>query len=82
MGFVRLIVVGFLILTLIFVCVSLYSRSVRRERLEKEWDANPTVGADEAARSAYFSGFRRRLVLLIYVVPTIVIGAIIYIMNY
>jgi hypothetical protein len=90
MGFVRLVVVGFVILTVIFVCVSLYSRSVRRERLEKQWDANPPEGADAEARSAYveqgmaeyFSGFRRRLVLLVYVVPTVVVGVLIYIMNY
>jgi hypothetical protein len=90
MGFVRLVVIGFVLLTVIFVCVSLYSRSVRRERLEKEWDANPPEGADAAGRSAYveqgmaeyFSGFRRRLVLLIYVVPTVVVGVIIYVMNY
>ena len=89
MGFVRLVVVGFVILTIIFVCVSLYSRSVRRERLEKDWDANPPEGADAVARSAYmkagmteyFSGLRRRLVLLVYVVPTVVVGVIFYLTN-
>ncbi len=89
MGFIRLIVAGFLVLTLIFVCVSLYSRSVRRERLEKEWDANRPEGADDARRSAYvesgmaeyFSGFRRRLVLLVYVVPAVAVAIIIYITN-
>jgi Ca2+/Na+ antiporter len=90
MGFVRLVVMGFVVLTVIFICVSLYSRSVRRERLEKEWDANPAEGADGTARTAYIeagmveylSGYRRRLVLLIYVVPTIVVGIIIYVTNY
>ena len=89
MGFVRLVVGGFILLSVIFFCVSLYSRSVRRERLEKEWDADPPDGADSAARSAYvekgmveyFSGFRRRLVLLVYVVPTIIIAAILFIIN-
>ena len=89
MGFVRLVVVGFVILSIIFVCVSLYSRSVRRERLEKHWDANPPEGADADARSAYveqgmseyFSGFRRRLVLLVYIVPTVVVGLIFYFTN-
>ena len=89
MGFVRLVVVGFVILSIIFVCVSLYSRSVRRERLEKEWDANPPEGAGAGARSnyveqgmtEYFSGFRRRLVLLVYVVPTAVVGVIFYLTN-
>ena len=90
MGFVRLVIVGFVILTVIFVSVSLYSRSVRRERLENEWDAHPPEGADAAGRSTYveqgmadyFSGFRRRLVLLVYVVPTVVVGVLIYVMNY
>ena len=89
MGFIRLVVIGFVVLTVVFVCVSLYSRSVRRERLENEWDANPPDGADVSARSAYveqgmveyFSGFRRRLVLLVYVVPTVVVGIIFYLTN-
>lgn len=89
MGFVRLLVVGFVVLTVIFVCVSLYSRSVRRERLEKEWDANPPEGADAGTRSAYveqgmveyFSGFRRRLVLLVYVAPAVAVAIIVYITN-
>jgi hypothetical protein len=90
MGFVRLVVVGFVILTVIFLCVSFYSRSVRRERLEKEWDENPPQGADALTRRAYvdagmeeyFGGFRRRLVLLVYIVPTIVVAVLIYVMNY
>ena len=89
MGFIRLVVLGFVVLTVIFICVSLYSRSIRRERLEKDWDANPPEGADAAGRSAYveqgmaeyFSGFRRRLVLLVYVVPTVVVGVIFYLTN-
>lgn len=89
MGFVRLVVIGFVVLTVIFICVSFYSRSIRRERLEKEWDANPPQGADAAARATYiergmveyFSGFRRRLVVLVYIVPTLIIAAILYIVN-
>ena len=89
MGFIRLVVLGFVVLTVIFICVSLYSRSIRRERLEKAWDADPPEGADAAGRSAYveqgmaeyFSGFRRRLVLLVYVVPTVVVGVIFYLTN-
>jgi hypothetical protein len=89
MGFVRLVIISFVILTVIFLCVSLYSRSVRRERLERQWDANPPEGSSVADRKAYvtkgmneyFNGFRRRLVLLIYVVPTVIIAAILYVMN-
>ena len=36
MSFVRLVVFGFLALSVIYLCVSLYSRSIRREKLEEE----------------------------------------------
>lgn len=37
MQFVRFAVVGFVLLTVIYVLISIYSRSVRRERLEDDW---------------------------------------------
>lgn len=89
MAFVRLVVGGFVVLTVIYVCVALYSRSVRRERLEGEWDANPPAGADMEARRTYveqgmltyYSSFRRRLVLLVYVVPAIIVTVILFVVN-
>ena len=36
MQFVRFAVVGFVLLTVIYVLISIYSRSVRRERLEDD----------------------------------------------
>ena len=87
MQFLRLVVFGFLALSVVFVCVSLYSRSVRLEKLEKEWDADPK--GDVAARqkflsegmAAYQSGLRRQLIWLVYIVPTVVIGIIMYMIN-
>lgn len=87
MQFVRLVVFGFLALSVVYVCVSLYSRSVRLEKLEKEWDADPQ--GDDAARqaflddgmTAYRSSLRRQLIWLVYVIPTIVIGTIMYMVN-
>ncbi len=35
----RLMVLGFVVLTVVYLVVSIYSRSVRREKLEKQWDA-------------------------------------------
>lgn len=85
-GWLRLALVGFLVLTLAYWLVSAYSRSVRREALEAEWEAGPQ---DEdraefiaAGLRAYQHGLRRRLILLIYIVPAIVIPAIIYILNF
>jgi hypothetical protein len=89
MGLVKLVVFGFLALSVIYLSVSVYSRSVRREKLEKSWDADPPEGADAAARDAYIekgmieyqSGFRRKLIVLVYVIPTIAISAILYLTN-
>ncbi len=89
MAFIKLFIFGFIALSVIYVSVSIYSRSVRREKLEKRWDANPPEGADTAARDAYIadgmtlyeSGLRRKLIALVYVVPTLVIAAILYITN-
>lgn len=87
-GFLRLVVFGFIALTVIYFSVSLYSRSVRKERLENEFDAeNP--GADRADRDAfvadglkaYDASIRPKLIGLVYVVPTVVMGTIIYVIN-
>ncbi len=89
MAFFKLLIVGLIALTVIYFSVSLYSRSVRREKLEKQWDANPPSGADAAARTAYiedgmqkyYHGFRRKLILLVYVVPTVAVAIILYVIN-
>lgn len=88
MGLVRLIIFGFIGLSVIYFLISIYSRSVRREKLEKRWDAaNP--GGDPAVRSTYVeegmikyeSGFRKRLILLVYVMPTVAVTLILYLTN-
>jgi len=86
MAFVRLVVFGFLFLSIVYVCVSLYSRSVRRERLEDDWAEEPRSGMTReefiaAGMADYESGLRKRLLLLIYVVPSIAVGLIIYFIN-
>jgi len=90
MSFIRLVVVGFVILSVIFFSVSLYSRSVRREKLENEWDRDPPKDAGENGRETfieqglerYNSGFRKKLILLIYVLPPALVGSILYFTNY
>ena len=42
----RLVVVGFFVLTIVYICLSLYSRSVRRDKLETEWCEGGTEGAN------------------------------------
>lgn len=82
----RFAILGFVVLTVVYVSVSLYSRSVRKGRLEREWDEEIGVGDREAyvreGLEAYDHSLRRRLILLVYIVPAIVVGTIIYIVNY
>jgi hypothetical protein len=86
LGWLRLALVGFVVLTLVYWLVSAYSRSVRREALEREWDTGDhAVDRDAfiaAGLDAYRHSLRRRLILLVYVVPALVVAALIYIMNF
>jgi hypothetical protein len=85
-GLVRLIVVGFIVLTVIFVVLSVLSRRARRRELLLEWDAAAMEGDREAWLAenlrAYDHSLRRKLILGVYVVPLVVIGTIIYVVNY
>ncbi|MCG3268747.1 hypothetical protein [Yoonia sp. I 8.24] len=89
MAFVRLIVFGLFAMTVLYWMIALYSRSVRRERLEKEYDADNAGNIDQSARDAYVeagmtaynNSLRPKLIGLVYVVPTIVIVTMVYVMN-
>lgn len=81
----RLIVVGFVVLTIIYLCLSWYSRSVRRQKLEEEWHENPQGDKDafvEQGLEEYDGSLRRKLIWGVYVVPTLLIALIIYINNF
>lgn len=89
MAFIRLVVFGFIVLLGVYLCISLYSRSVRREKLEEEWDEDPPEDTSPEKRAAfiadgmavYESGLRKKLILLVFVIPPLVVGAIIYLIN-
>ncbi|WP_370513010.1 hypothetical protein [Oceaniovalibus sp. ACAM 378] len=82
----RLGLMGFVILSIIYVLVSIYSRSVRRERLENRWEAEEIGGDREEyvknGLAEYDSSVRRKLILGVYVVPVIVVGTLIYVINF
>lgn len=90
MAFVRLVVIGFVFLSIIYVIAALFSRSVRRENLEKEWDEDNPGVEDPAARDRfvsagmeeYHASFRPKLLLLIYVVPVILVATIHIVTTY
>jgi hypothetical protein len=89
MNLIRLVVFGFLALSVVYLSVALYSRSVRREKLENRWAEDNPGNTDEAARDAfvnegmvqYQNGLRRKLIVLVYIVPTVVVAAILYFTN-
>jgi len=89
MAFVRLIVFGFLFLSIIYLAVSFYSRSVRREKLEKRWAEDHPGDEDSLERSAYIetgmheyqTGFRRKLIVLVYIIPAIAAAALFFLIN-
>ena len=88
-AFLRLAIFGFIGLSAAYLLLSIYSRSVRREALEKEWDADHAEGGDPAARDAYIEagmreyerGLRRKLILLVYVIPIVVVLATLFLVN-
>lgn len=88
MGVVRLVIFGFLGLSVVYVLVSLYSRSVRLEKLENQWAEDHPDG-DETDRDAwlregmedYKKSFRPKLILLVYVIPALFVLLSIILIN-
>jgi Na+-transporting methylmalonyl-CoA/oxaloacetate decarboxylase gamma subunit len=84
-GFLRLFVVGFVLLTILYFVISLYSRSVRREALEDEWDRErPSEDRDAfvaEGMATYERSLRRKLIWLVYVGPVVAALVTFYVIN-
>ena len=87
-AFIRLAVFGLIAMTIMYVLLSIYSRSVERERLEKEWDGEHDGGESdardayiEAGMKSYEKSLRAKLIWLVYVVPTLAVLVLIYLTN-
>ncbi len=82
----RLLLILFVVLTVIYVSLSLWSRARRRDKLEREWDEGARQGDRDTfvkqGLESYDSSLRRKLILGVYVVPILLIGTIIYVTNY
>ncbi|MBS9715662.1 hypothetical protein ACFFUT_03135 [Pseudohalocynthiibacter aestuariivivens] len=82
----RLAFFGFIVLTVLYVILSWYSRSIRRGKLETEFDEEVKTGDRDAfikeGLARYDSSLRRKLILGVYVVPVIVVAALIYVTNF
>ena len=82
----RFLVVGFVVLTAVYICLSLYSRAARREKLEAEWEEGGQEGDRdtfiEKGLEDYDGSLRRKLILGVYVIPMILLCIIIYLTNF
>lgn len=86
MALLRLLIPLLIVLSVIYVAVSIYSRGKRRSKLRAHWDRKGMTGDREAfvqrGLAKYDRSFRRKLILGVYIVPFAVIAAIIYFINY
>ena len=85
-AFARLLVIGFVVLTVIYISLSLYSRAVRRGKLEQWWEEEGRPGDRDAyiaeGMRQYDTSLRRKLILGVYVVPITLIAIVIYVTNF
>ncbi|SHJ46897.1 hypothetical protein SAMN05444000_10943 [Shimia gijangensis] len=82
----RLMVIGFVVLTIVYVCLSFYSRAVRRGKLNAKWDEEGMTGDKDAwvqeGLKDYDGSLRRKLILGVYIIPVILMITIIYLTNF
>ena len=82
----RLVVVGLVVLTVVYFCLALYSRSVRRGKLEKEWDEEGMTGDRDAfiaqGLEDYEGSLRRKLLWGVYIVPITLVVVTVYLTNF
>lgn len=83
---VRLMVIGFIVLSVIYICLSLYSRAVRKGKLRAEWhegsQEQPLEAFLEEGLQEYDKSLRRKLILSVYVIPVILVSGVIYLTNF
>jgi hypothetical protein len=82
----RLVLFGLIGLTVIYWLLLVYARSVRRERLEKEYDAGSVDGDVKGHRddyiaqgmAAYEHSLKRKLLWLVYVLPISIVTVLVW----
>lgn len=86
MALLKLIVGSFLVLSVVYVGVSLYSRRVRRAKLREKWRIGPQrIDQETFVRRGlkrYDKSIRRKLILGVYIVPVGLVIVIIYLTNF
>lgn len=82
----RLVIFGFIALTIVYVGLSVWSRRRHRARLEREWDRQDHPGNRDAyiaeGMAQYEGSLRRRLIVLVYVIPVCTVALLVYLTNF
>lgn len=85
-AFVRLAVMGLIVMVVFHALIAVYVRSLRRERLEEMWEERGRPGDRDdfvkAGMVAYNKSLRPKLLIFVYIIPTILFVATIYFTNY
>ncbi|MEM9432459.1 MAG: hypothetical protein AAGA12_00950 [Pseudomonadota bacterium] len=85
-GILRLGFFAFLVMLLVYFVLSIWSRSVRRQKLGEEWDESGRQGDRDAfiaeGLTEYDGSLRRKLIFGVFVVPYAVIAILVYVMNF
>lgn len=86
LGFLRFLVIGFVLLSVLYGLLIIYVRSLTRERLEDEWTQEGSIGDRDAyvreGIKEYERSFRPKLLLLVYILPLIAFCVIFYVTNF
>lgn len=88
--FLRLFIVAFVALSVVYAILRWFTASLRREALEKEFDADNPPQENDEARTAhieegmqlYRTSFRRKALVLVYIIPLILYFGILYLNNF
>jgi len=82
----RLLVFGGIILGVLYLSLSWYFRSVRRARMERDWDAAGRPGDRaayvEAGMAQYERSLRRRLLWLVVILPVTAVVLMVWFTNF
>lgn len=85
-AWVRLAILALILMTVVYVCLSWYSRSVRREKLERQFDEGGIEGDRQAyiekGLAEYESSLRAKLIWGVYIIPFALIALMVYLNNF
>jgi hypothetical protein len=92
LGFIRFFIIGMIALTVLYILLGIYVRSLTRERLEEEWASENEASLEEGSNAArddyveagmqdYAGSIRPKLLLGVYILPMITFCVVFYMTN-